>query len=158
MNPFKPGRIAGHVGLFILIAFAFVAEGIDITSTTGVLAYTLDLSCPTGWTDLSFDATYKGRYIKGYDNVDTSGFGEQFGTAQADGVAPKHVHSKWSQILPFDDSQQSTWSTTVVSRTVQKDSVLTATQSNGGTLDDADSGIPRKRAYQTVLPRALDGY
>ena len=43
-------------------------QSADVSESTWVLAYVIDSSCPSGWSDLSYDTTYKGRLIKGWNS------------------------------------------------------------------------------------------
>jgi hypothetical protein len=50
----------------LLLSLALV-DAVDVTSGSGVLAYSMETTCPVGWTDLSADPLYGGRLIKGWN-------------------------------------------------------------------------------------------
>jgi hypothetical protein len=94
---------SAHQLLLLLYSFIIVitqAQAADVTSTSGLLAYST-LACPTGWKNVgntSTSTTYAGRVIVGA----TSGIGNTIGTAlTSDNSIPSHVHSSWSMVSPI---------------------------------------------------------
>jgi hypothetical protein len=61
----------------LLLLVTYTVDAVDVTSAMGVLAYTMDTSCPSGWADLSTDPVYNGRLIKGWNPGDNVGIGAQ---------------------------------------------------------------------------------
>ena len=96
-------RIA-FLAISIVYFSSYLANAADVSSSSGVLAYVIDMACPSGWTDLSYDNTYKGRLIKGW-NTNTN-LGAHSGSAITDNAMPMHSHPQWSRRLYFNDNQR----------------------------------------------------
>lgn len=80
------------------------SESADVNGGTGILAYFLKPNCPTNWQDLSYDASYQGRTIKGWSS--TSAVGGTSGNAQVGNNVNSHVHPSWSRRMYFGDSKR----------------------------------------------------
>jgi hypothetical protein len=76
-------------------------QSADVLPGSLILAYTVDKDCPLGWDDMSFDADYGGRMIKGWNQV--LDVGMTVGDASKDNSIITHVHSSWSNHLVLND-------------------------------------------------------
>jgi hypothetical protein len=95
----------GTLGIFLLaivngLLLLCRVDAVDVTSATGVLAYTMESGCPTGWVDLAADAFYPGRLIKGWNPSNNAGIGFQhISTASSSNVVLTHTHTILRTVL-----------------------------------------------------------
>lgn len=86
--------------LWFVILFGFALEGAraaNVTADMEAVAYFNTPSCPSGWSDLSTNATFAGRVIKGSASGTVLG---TYGAAITDtNVVPTHNHSNWQSII-----------------------------------------------------------
>lgn len=121
----------------ILLTLIKSVHSADVGGSTGILAYTLDSTCPTDWSDLSTQATYNGRYIKGTE----SNFGGITGTALADGSVHMHTHAAWSQSITYGDSSGQWTMLQSEAKTVKAFSTFTFGTQRVGVKEPQDSAL-----------------
>jgi hypothetical protein len=117
------------------------AHSADVTSTSGVLAYTMESTCPSGWNDLSFDSTYRGRLIKGWNQ--TSNVGTSHLSASTGNDNLTHVHPSWSRRLAVDDFVRVAPTTATTPEALDDNNAIYITEANS-TMGSKASGIPSK--------------
>lgn len=70
-----------------------------VTADMGLVAY-FNESCPVGWTDLSNNATFAGRLIKGAASPSAV---ETFGDPLLTPNIPQHVHKGWQSVFSYNN-------------------------------------------------------
>jgi hypothetical protein len=143
----------------LVILSTTTANAATVKSTMGVLAYTMDASCPTGWQDLSWDLNYKGRLIKSWNPADNLGIGAQHlpnDPSKGNNIIT-HTHARFARTIFVPDVSARGYSTGTFQGVLQGGITVTLTESNtNAKISDADSQIqsefdcctiPSQRSY-----------
>ena len=111
----------------VLFLSSMPTQAATVDPTLGLVTYMSASSCPSGWQDLTSNATYAGRVIKG---AQTS-LMQTVGTSLAADTVPEHTHTTWTSA----DLPSSAWSS-FAGTTLLSASKVAGCAVNAGTFID----------------------